>query len=127
MLAPIRAFSSFSVKDLEAAKHFYTEILELKLEDETMGLHFALPGGGHQFIYPKADHEPAVFTVLSFAVEDIDSAVQELAAKGVKFERYPEMEQDEKGIMRGLKINRGPDIAWFKDPGGNILAVLQDS
>jgi len=122
------AFSGMSVDDLDKAKQFYTETLGLVLEDETMGLQFRLPNGGGLFMYPKPDHQPATFTVLNFVVEDIDEAVDGLTASGVSFERYDNMPggQDEKGIARGLAAHQGPDIAWFKDPAGNILAVLQD-
>ena len=86
-------------------------------------------GGSKLFIYSKDDHQPATFTVLNFAVSDIDQAVDELTKLGVTFERYDNMpgEQDDKGILRGRSVNQGPDIAWFKDPAGNILAVLQES
>lgn len=122
------AFSGISVNDLDKAKQFYTETLGLELDDETMGLQFKLPNGGGLFIYPKPDHQPATFTVLNFVVEDIDKAVDELMENGVTFEHYDTMPggQDAKGIARGLAAHRGPDISWFKDPAGNILAVLQD-
>ena len=127
MLKSVAAFSGLSVNDLEAAKKFYTETLGLELDSETMGLQFKLPGGGQLFIYPKDDHQPAAFTVLNFVVESIDEAVGQLTGQGVNFERYDNMpgQQDEKGIMRGKSANQGPDIAWFKDPAGNILAVLE--
>jgi catechol 2,3-dioxygenase-like lactoylglutathione lyase family enzyme len=128
MLNMQAAFSGFSVNDLEAAKQFYTETLGLKLVDDAMGLNFALPGGGEVFIYPKDDHQPATFTILNFVVENIDEAVGSLVEKGVVFERYDSMpgSQDEKGILRGIAAQQGPDIAWFKDPAGNILSVLQN-
>ncbi len=88
-----------------------------------MGLGLQLPGG-RVFIYPKDDHEPATFTVLNFEVADIDAAVAELEAAGVTLERYAGMPQDEKGVMRGKATGNGPDIAWFTDPAGNILSVL---
>jgi predicted enzyme related to lactoylglutathione lyase len=84
-----------------------------------------LPGGGTAFAYPKDDHQPATFTLLDFVVDDIDEAVDELKSRGVSLERYEGMPQDQKGIMRGIAHQMGPDIAWFKDPAGNILAVLQ--
>lgn len=126
MFKPIAAFSGVSVNDSEKAKRFYGEVLGLKLVDETMGLRYELPGGGTLFIYTKEDHKPAEFTFLNFIVDNIDDAVDELTAKGINFERYDNMpdKQDEKGIMRGTSANRGPDIAWFKDPAGNILSVL---
>lgn len=93
-----------------------------------MGLQMQLPGGGTVFIYEKKDHIPAAFTILNFEVASVDESVDILMTKGVKFERYPGMPapQDEKGILRGLAANQGPDIAWFKDPAGNILSVLQN-
>jgi hypothetical protein len=93
-----------------------------------MGLQLKLPNGGALFIYPKTDHQPATFTVLNFVVENIDDAVNDLVRLGVRFERYDNLPapQDEKGIARGLSAHQGPDIAWFKDPSGNILSVLQD-
>lgn len=122
------AFSGLSVDDLNKAKEFYTQTLGLMLNNETMGLQFQLPGGGTLFIYPKADHQPATYTVLNFVVENIDEAVDELTRSGVQFERYDNLPdtQDQKGIARGRSANQGPDIAWFKDPAGNILAVLHN-
>lgn len=121
------AFSSFSVNDLEKAKDFYTKIMRLSLEDETMGLHFALPGGGGLFVYEKADHKPATYTALNFVVDNIDTAVDELAENGVQFEHYDsEMKTDEKGIARGSETGMGPDIAWLKDPAGNFVAIMND-
>lgn len=122
------AFSGVSVDDLKKAKHFYVDILGLQIDDEKMGLQLLLPSSGKLFIYEKPDHTPATFTVLNFGVEDIDQAVDELLAAGVKFEHYDNMpaKPDEKGILRGMSVNMGPDIAWFKDPAGNILSVLQD-
>lgn len=118
------AFSGFSVNDLAKAKEFYTETLELKVDNEGVGLRIHLPGGGTAFAYPKDDHQPATFTMLDFVVDNIDEAVDELKSRGVRFARYEGMPQDEKGIMRGISQNMGPDIAWFKDPAGNMLAVL---
>jgi predicted enzyme related to lactoylglutathione lyase len=128
MLKAQAAFSSLSVDNLDKAKQFYTQVLGLTLDDETMGLQLKLPNGGSMYIYDKADHQPATFTVLNFVVNNIDEAVDELDRLGVIFERYENMpgSQDKKGILRGLAANQGPDIAWFKDPAGNILAVLQD-
>lgn len=120
------AFSGFSVDDLAAAKQFYGETLGLAVDDSPMGLMLHLGGGGTIFVYDKPNHEPASYTMLNFAVEDIDKAVDDLSAKGVEFEHYPDMHQDDKGIARGIAANMGPDIAWFKDPAGNILAVLQN-
>ena len=125
MFAPQAAFSGFSVDDQVKAKEFYTQVLGLHLIDESMGLTFDLPGGGRLFIYPKANHQPATYTALNFVVDDLDSAVSDLVKRGVTFEHYPDMQQDEQGISRGIAANMGPDIAWFKDPAGNILSVLQ--
>ena len=121
------AFSGFSVDDLSRARDFYTGKLGLEIEDETMGLTLRLPGGGKVFVYDKADHIPASFTILNFVVDDIDAAVDDLADQGVRFERYEQgPKADEKGIVRGKAVNMGPDIAWFKDPAGNVLSVLQN-
>jgi catechol 2,3-dioxygenase-like lactoylglutathione lyase family enzyme len=122
------SFSGFSVDNLEAAKQFYTNVLGLALDNEEMGLQFQLPGGGSLFIYQKDDHQPATYTTLNLVVKNIDQAVEELVAAGVTFERYDTMPapQDDKGVLRGLAANMGPDIAWFKDPADNILAILQD-
>ncbi len=126
MFQHTKAFSSFAVRDLAAAKKFYSEVLELTIEDAFMSLRLKLTGAGEVNIYPKPDHVPAVFTILNFSVENIDEAVDTLVQKGISFERYEGFSQDEKGIMRGLSQNRGPDIAWFTDPSGNILSVLQE-
>jgi catechol 2,3-dioxygenase-like lactoylglutathione lyase family enzyme len=122
------AFSGFSVNDLAKAKAFYAETLGLKVDDEGVGMRLHLPGGGTVFAYPKDDHQPATFTILNFVVENIDEAVDELTNRGVQFEHYEEgPKADEKGILRGLSKNLGPDIAWFKDPAGNILSVICQS
>jgi len=120
-----KAFSSYSVDDLVAAKSFYQEILGLDVEEDGMGfLSIHLTGGGEVILYPKPNHLPATFTVLNFPVDDIDKAVDELILKGVTFEQYSgEIKTDEKGICRE---GGGPLIAWFKDPAGNILSVLQE-
>jgi len=125
MFQPKAAFSGFSVDNLANAKEFYTKTLGLKLADEQMGLHFQLPHGGQVFVYEKPGHQPASYTMLNLVVADIDQAVGELAGRGVTFERYDGMHQDDQGIVRGRKSGMGPDIAWFKDPAGNILSVLQ--
>ena len=125
MFQPKTAFCGFSVYDLAKAKEFYAQTLGLQVVEEGVGLRIHLPGGGTAFAYPKDDHQPATFTLLDFVVGDIDEAVDELKSRGVNFERYAGMSQDEKGIMRGISQNMGPDIAWFKDPAGNFLAVLQ--
>jgi len=128
MFKPTATFSGFSVDDLSKAKVFYTENLGLQLADEHMGLRVQLPGGGQAFMYEKSDHQPASFTILNFVVDNIDEAVDELKSQGISLERYDDMPapQDEKGILRGIAANQGPDIAWFKDPAGNILSVLQE-
>lgn len=126
MLKAKTAFSGFSVDDLAKAKKFYTEILGVKVDDEGVGIRLHLPGGGTVFTYPKSTHQPATFTILNFAVENIDGAVDELTSRGVQFEHYKSgPKTDKKGIMRGKEQNIGPDIAWFKDPAGNILSVLE--
>jgi len=127
MLKVKEAFSGFSVNDLAKSNEFYTKTLGLKVDDEGMGLTLHLPDGGTVFIYPKPDHQPATYTILNFVVENIDEAVDELRSRGVTFERYEGPPQDEKGILRGRAQNMGPDIAWFRDPAGNILSVLQDA
>ena len=121
MLQTNKAFSSFSVNDLQVAKQFYEQTLGLEVDESKEGLELH-PGNTNVFIYPKPNHKPATFTVLNFLVEDIDSAVDDLEQKGISFEHYEgAIKTDEKGIHR----NDGPAIAWFKDPAGNILSVLQ--
>ena len=121
MFTDTPAFSGFAVDDLDAARSFYGDTLGLRIEDGPMGvLSLQLAGDRPTMIYPKPDFVPATYTVLNFAVEDVDAAVDELNSRGVEMERYEGFDQDEKGISRG----QGPDIAWFKDPAGNILAVL---
>ena len=124
----LAAFSGFSVNSLEKAKAFYADALGLQVKKDEMGLHLSLPNGGEVFVYEKPNHVPATYTILNFVVDNIDTAVDELTKKGIKFEQYntPEMPQDEKGILRGLSLHMGPDIAWFLDPAGNILSLLQD-
>ena len=122
MFKDSKAFSGFSVDDVPRAKQFYGETLGLDVSDEMGGLALHLGSGADVFLYPKDNHVPATFTVLNFPVEDVDEAVDRLTAAGVTFERYEGFEQDEKGIARGGE-DRGPTIAWFKDPAGNILAV----
>ncbi len=123
MFENTKAFSGFAVNDLEKARRFYGETLGLKtsVANELLTLHLA--GGRDTLVYPKPDHTPASYTILNFPVDDIDTAVDTLLARGVRFERYEGMEQDEKGIARG----EGPLIAWFTDPAGNILSVLQEN
>ena len=121
MFRDTKAFSSFSVNDLERAKEFYGQKLGLEVSQTPEGLELTLASGGRVFIYPKRNHEPASFTVLNFLVDDIDRTVDELSVAGVRFEHYEgDIKTDEKGIHR----NAGPKIAWFKDPAGNILSVV---
>ena len=122
MFENTRAFSGFAVDDLEAAKKFYGEVLGLKTSEQYGLLTLHLAGGRDTLVYPKPDHAPATYTILNFAVDDIDAAVDELISRGVELEKYDGLGQDDKGINRA----GGPYIAWFKDPAGNILAVLQD-
>ncbi len=123
MLADSPAFSGFSVNDLDAARRFYEETLGLRTSDAGMdGLMQLHVGGGREvLVYAKADHTPATYTVLNFPVPDVEKAVDDLAARGVRFEQYDNPPTDEKGIMRA----GGPLIAWFTDPAGNVFSVLQ--
>src|SRR5215213_5927883 len=126
MFKPVQSFSGFSINDLAAAKQFYAGVLGLQVTEEGPGMRIKHIGGGSVIAYVKDDHQPAAYTALDFEVTDIDEAVNSLREAGVQFERYEGMPQDELGIMRGLSSGDGPDIAWFKDPSGNILAVLQE-
>lgn len=124
MLAESKAFSGFAVDDLTAAKQFYQATLGLRLSDLAEGLAtLHLAGDRDTLVYESANHAPASYTILNFPVDDIETTVDELTGRGVVFERYPEFNQDERGINRGV----GPLIAWFKDPAGNVLSVLQES
>jgi catechol 2,3-dioxygenase-like lactoylglutathione lyase family enzyme len=125
MFAKSKAFSGFSVNDLSAAKKFYGETLGLDVSEENDLLTLHIADGQDILVYPKPNHSPASFTILNFPVDDIDEAVDELAMRGVSFERYDGFEQDEKGIARPAGGQEGPPIAWFTDPAGNILAVLE--
>jgi catechol 2,3-dioxygenase-like lactoylglutathione lyase family enzyme len=130
MLENSKAFSGFAVKDLDEARKFYGETLGLKVSilDEENGLmELGLAGDRPTLVYRSPDSTPASYTILNFPVDDIDEAVEELASRGVRFERYDGFEQDEKGVMRGIATGQGPDVAWFKDPSGNVLSVLQES
>jgi catechol 2,3-dioxygenase-like lactoylglutathione lyase family enzyme len=129
MLAQSKAFSGFAVDDIEKAREFYGDTLGLEVEvTEVEGLdgpgllNLKLAGDRATLVYPKPDFEPATYTILNFPVDDVEAAVDGLAERGVNFERYEGAEQDEKGISRG----RGPTIAWFKDPAGNVLAVIEE-
>jgi catechol 2,3-dioxygenase-like lactoylglutathione lyase family enzyme len=126
MFKDTKAFSGFSVDDLEAARAFYGTTLGLDVGETGAGLVLKIAGGNGTLVYEKKDHVPATFTILNFPVDDIDVAVDELTRRGVVFERYEGM-TDTKGVARGLASDRGPDIAWFKDPAGNILSILQQS
>jgi len=123
MLEESKAFSGFAAPDIAKVKEFYSKTLGLKVTEEHGLLTLHLAGGNNVLIYPKPNHVPATFTVLNFPVDDLDLAVDELSRRDVRFEKYngPEIKTDEKGIMRG----NGPTIAWFKDPAGNILSVLE--
>jgi predicted enzyme related to lactoylglutathione lyase len=122
MFADTPAFSGFAVDDIDAARSFYSDTLGLKITDGPMGvLGLELAGGTSVMIYPKPDFQPATYTMLNFQVEDVDAAVDDLAARGVEMQRYEGFPQDQKGIMR----DNGPTIAWFTDPAGNILAVIE--
>ncbi len=126
MLADSKAFSGFAVPDIEAARDFYRDKLGLDVTEHEEGglplLTLNLTGDRPTMIYPKPDFQPATYTILNFPVDDVEAAVDELSARGVQFEKYDGFDQDEKGIARG----QGPNIAWFKDPAGNVLSVLQE-
>jgi catechol 2,3-dioxygenase-like lactoylglutathione lyase family enzyme len=123
MLKESKAFSSFSVDDTQKAKEFYGRTLGLEVSESHGLLKLHLAGGTTLLIYPKHNHTPATFTILNFPVDNVDNAVDELKKRGVRFEIYnePDLKTDERGIFRG----GGPVIAWFKDPAGNILSVLE--
>lgn len=118
------AFGSFSVNDIEKARTFYSDTLGLKVRQNREGLELDLPGGSRFMVYEKQDHEPATYTVLNFAVPDVEEAVNDLSGRGVRFEVYDkgDLKTDERGIHRG---EPGPNIAWFKDPAGNYISVLE--
>ena len=125
MLRDSKAFSGFSVADIQTAKKFYSETLGLDVTESHGVVTLRLAGGHKVLIYPKSNHVPATFTVLNFPVKDVDLAVDELTKRGVRFEMYDlrNLKTDNKGIMRG----NGPTIAWFKDPAGNILSVIEEA
>lgn len=122
------AFSGYSVNDLDVARKFYGEVLGCNVEEDLMGLRLAFPNGQSVYLYQKDDHIPATFTVLNFPVASIDTAIDELVSKGVMIERYDNLPapQDERGVLRGKASGMGPDIAWFRDPASNVLAVLEN-
>jgi catechol 2,3-dioxygenase-like lactoylglutathione lyase family enzyme len=124
MFKDTKAFSGFSSNDIPKAKEFYGRTLGLEVTEEHGMLTLHLATGGKVLIYPKDDHTPAAYTILNFPVDDIEQAVGELTGKGVTFEHYDNA-TDDRGIFRGLSKDQGPDIAWFKDPAGNILSVLK--
>ena len=121
MLENSKAFSGFAAPDIEALEPFYRDKLGVRTSVENGLLMLHLAGGQPTIVYPKPDFTPATYTILNFPVEDVEAAVDELTARGVEFEKYEGFDQDEKGIARG----NGPDIAWFKDPAGNILSVVK--
>jgi catechol 2,3-dioxygenase-like lactoylglutathione lyase family enzyme len=123
MFTNTKAFSGFAVDDVAKARQFYGETLGLEVSEQHGMLTLHIAGDRPTLVYPKPDHVPAGYTILNFPVDDVDAAVDELSARGVEFEHYDGAPQDEKGIMRG----NGPDIAWFKDPAGNVLSVLKES
>jgi len=120
MFKDTKAFSGFSAPDIEAARAFYADTLGIEVSEDNGMLILHLAGGRDTLIYPKPNHEPATYTILNFGVDDIEAAVDELLERGVDMEIYDGFEQDERGIAR----NAGPPIAWFRDPAGNILAVI---
>jgi catechol 2,3-dioxygenase-like lactoylglutathione lyase family enzyme len=122
MLKKSHAYAGFSANDINVAKEFYSTTLGLDVSEENGMLTLDLAGGGRVLIYPKDDHQAAAYTVLNFPVDDINATVDELTSRGVAFERYEGMSQDERGVMRDW----GPPIAWFTDPAGNILSVLEE-
>ncbi len=124
MFKNTKAFSGFSVNDLQKAQEFYGHTLGLAVTKEEEGLVLHIAGGFKIFVYPKRNHVPATFTILNFPVDSVEEAVDELTKRGVRFEVYHEgeLKTDEKGIFRGM----GPRIAWFKDPAGNFLSVLEE-
>jgi catechol 2,3-dioxygenase-like lactoylglutathione lyase family enzyme len=122
MFRTTKAFSGFAVPDIEAARRFYGETLGLDVSEDHGMLTLHIAGGRDILVYPKPDHTPATYTILNFPVDDIEKAVDQLTERGVRFERYEQMETDAKGIARG----EGPLIAWFTDPAGNVLSLLQE-
>ncbi|AXE84225.1 VOC family protein [Streptomyces sp. Go-475] len=122
MFGETKAYSGFSVDDIDAARDFYGDTLGLRVSEDNGMLFLHIAGDRDILVYPKPDHAPATYTVLNFPVDDIEAAVDELGRRGVRFERYDQFEVDEKGIFRG----GGPLIAWFTDPAGNVLSVLQE-
>ncbi|MFF5982590.1 VOC family protein [Streptomyces olindensis] len=122
MFGTTKAYSGFSVDDIDAARSFYGDTLGLRVSEDHGMLFLHIAGDRNILVYPKEDHAPATYTVLNFPVDDIEAAVDELSRREVRFERYDQFKVDEKGIFRG----GGPLIAWFTDPAGNVLSVLQE-
>jgi catechol 2,3-dioxygenase-like lactoylglutathione lyase family enzyme len=125
MFKASHAFSGFSVNDIPKAKEFYAKTLGMDVTEDHDMLHLHIGGDADVLVYPKPNHTPATFTILNIRVPDVDEAVDDLTRRGVRFEQYhqPGLETDEKGVMRG----NGPTIAWFKDPAGNIISVIEES
>jgi catechol 2,3-dioxygenase-like lactoylglutathione lyase family enzyme len=121
MFTNTKAFSGFGVDDVDKAREFYSEALGLEVSEENGLLTLQIAGDRPTLVYPRPNHTPADYTILNFPVDDIDQAVDDLTARGVQFERYEGFDQDDRGIMRA----EGPPIAWFKDPAGNVLSVIQ--
>ncbi|MGH3647211.1 MAG: VOC family protein [Micromonosporaceae bacterium] len=121
MFTNTKAFSGFSVGDIETAKKFYADTLGVRVSENPAGLTLHIAGDRSILVYPKADHVPATYTILNFPVDDIDAAVDALTERGVTFQRYEGMPQDERGVQRQW----GPPIAWFTDPAGNVLSVIE--
>jgi len=126
MLTTLRGFSGFSVRDTAESAAFYRDVLGLTVRETPMGLEVDATGGSPIFVYGKGDaHEPASFTVLNLVVEDIDEAVAELAGSGTTLLRYPDFEQDERGVVRSADLSQGPTIGWVADPSGNVIALIE--
>lgn len=124
----VSVYTSFGVPDIDAARAFYRDVLGLAVTDGQMGqFTIDLPGGGGVMVYPKPDHVAATYTMLNLAVGDIDAAADDLTARGVEFTRYEGFEQDARGIARSFSEETGPDIAWFTDPAGNIIALVHNA
>lgn len=127
MFKDTQAFSGFAVDDMDQAKQFYGETLGLETSEEAGGiLVLHLAGDRPTIVYPSPGMTPASYTILNFRVDEIDAAVEELTGRGVEIERYEGFEHDDNGVVRGIAAGEGPDIAWFKDPAGNVLSVIQE-
>jgi catechol 2,3-dioxygenase-like lactoylglutathione lyase family enzyme len=127
MLTTLRGFSGFSVRDLAEAASFYRDVLGLPVRESPMGLELDATGGSPVFVYAKGDaHEPAGFTVLNLVVPDIDQAVDELARSGATLVRYPDFDQDDRGVVRSTDPSQGPTIGWIEDPSGNVIGLIEE-